>query len=216
MKTLTVPTLLGALLLATSASVAQTTIDNLTCFKVRDRTPRTQFRATLGANVGGQRCTLNAPARLACVPTVDTTVSPTPGGTRQGAVSNGFLCYPATCTRPIPASAQFTDPFGSRLVTFRAAKLLCVPASQSPAVTTTTVPGAGTTTTTVAGCRFSNGRCTGTCAAGSKCGSAVGTGSCECRSVSCGNADAPECNGFCSAGEACIFSFTGCSCVRVP
>ncbi len=208
----------GALLLAAVPATAQTTLDNLTCFRVKDRTPHTKFTATLGANVGGQTCTFRAPAQLACVDTHDTRVNgPANGGT--AAVANSFLCYPAKCRKPAPGAATFTDAFGSRLITFRTAQLFCVPASGTPGAvsTTTTVPGGVTTTTVAAGCRFTNGECRGSCPGGGTCGAAVGTASCECRSTSCGDADAPECNGACSSpNEACTFSLTGCSCVRIP
>ena len=90
--------------------------------------------------------------------------------------------------------------------------------------TTTTTTLAGATTTTIQGismgCTFQHGECTGSCSTpGSKCGSAVGTGSCECRSVSCGAADTPQCNGACaSASDTCIFDpISGnCHCVSNP
>src|SRR5262245_2414295 len=92
-----------------------------------------------------------------------------------------------------------------------------------PQTTTTTTTLAGGTTTTIQGismgCEFHNGECTGSCAPGSRCGSAVGTGSCECRSVSCGAADTPQCNGSCaSSSDTCIFDpFSGnCHCVSNP
>ena len=88
--------------------------------------------------------------------------------------------------------------------------------------TTTTLSGATTTTTNQAismGCTFKNGACTGSCAPGSRCGAAVGTGSCECRTASCGGADTPQCNGACaSASDACVFDplDNGCHCVGIP
>ena len=98
----------------------------------------------------------------------------------------------------------------------------CAPSNT--ATTTTTVGTGGSTTTTVQGismgCSFHDGRCTGSCAPGSRCGAAVGTGSCECRNVSCGDADAPACNGACaSASQACVldpFNNFSCHCVNIP
>src|SRR5262245_1120703 len=97
----------------------------------------------------------------------------------------------------------------------------CGPTTSTTTTTTTTLAG-GTTTTTIQGismgCEFHNGECTGSCAPGSRCGSAVGTGSCECRSVSCGAADTPQCNGACaSASDTCTFvPFSGCRCISNP
>ena len=97
------------------------------------------------------------------------------------------------------------------------------PCPTGPTTTTTTTLSGGTTTTTnqaiSMGCTFQHGECTGSCAPGSRCGAAVGSGSCECRSVSCGNAHAPQCNGACaSASQACIFDpiADDCHCVNIP
>jgi len=106
--------------------------------------------------------------------------------------------------------------------------LTCMPRTTpcptgSTTTTTTTPGGGGSTTTTVQGiamgCTFEHGECTGSCGPGSKCGAAAGTGSCECRSTSCGNADTPQCSGACpSASQACIFDpiADDCHCVNIP
>jgi hypothetical protein len=87
-------------------------------------------------------------------------------------------------------------------------------------LTTTTTSGTGQTTTTLPAednCEFQDGECTGTCSTrGSRCGSVVSDGSCECRDVSCGSADEPECNGFCPPDQACVFNLDDCTCVDVP
>ena len=98
--------------------------------------------------------------------------------------------------------------------------LKCLPRSTPCGPTTTTTTVAGPTTTTIQGismgCEFHDGKCTGSCAPGPKCGSAVGTGSCACRSVSCGAADFPQCGGACaSAQQACVPGFDlSCHCVN--
>jgi hypothetical protein len=198
---------------------AQTTIDTLSCYKVNDSTPRSRFQARVRSGTGSdQSCIFKTPARMACVTTTsDVTPPPVAGG--GGNVSGRFLCYQARCPGPSLGSAGLQDPFGSRAVTFRAARFVCIPAASAPNVTTTTVQNGGTTSTTVPtqGCHFSNGKCTGTCGGGGKCGSAVGTGSCECRKTSCGDADAPTCDGACDdPGDACVFNLAGCTCVSVP
>ena len=94
--------------------------------------------------------------------------------------------------------------------------LKCLPRSTPCGQTTTT------TTTTIQGismgCSFHNGQCTGSCAPGSTCRAAVGTASCACRSVSCGAANSPQCNGACaSTSQACVFDpLKGCTCVNIP
>jgi hypothetical protein len=94
----------------------------------------------------------------------------------------------------------------------------CASTTSTTTTTTTTLAGAGGSTTTTIqgismGCTFQHGECTGSCAPGSKCGSAVGTGSCECRNVSCGAANAPKCAGACqSASDTCVFDPFSDSC----
>jgi hypothetical protein len=214
---LNVATCMGALFLIARPASAQSDIGNLTCFKVTDPMPRAKFQVSLGGEAGPMHCTLKAPARRACIATSGTVTPAPPDMGAAGAVSTSFLCYQAKCSAPGPRAAEFEDAFGQRAATFRAPQMLCLPASVGGVTTTTTTIGGATTTTVPSGCRFANGECTGSCAAGMRCGAVAGTGSCGCLRVPCGQADVPECSGFCSEpSEACIFSVTGCSCVRMP
>jgi hypothetical protein len=209
---------LGALALAVPG-FAQTS-DHLACFKARDNAPRARYSLTLSNDAGTLGCKLKVPAKLVCLETTKTNVSPTPPGGGPTGATGGFLCYQLKCPRGQTASGDVQDQFGRRTVRFRGAQLLCAPATRGT-LTIGPAPGprGSTTTTTLAtsGCRFTDGRCVGQCAGGARCATAASSTSCECRSTACGDADAPECNGFCTTqGEACIFSVTGCSCVRVP
>jgi hypothetical protein len=206
--------LVAALTALPGVALAQPVRDHLTCFRVTDSAPKAKYRASLTTAAGSQSCTVKAPAKLACVETGKSSVTPAPpGGGPTGSAAGSFLCYRAKCSKPSGASSNAQDQFGQRVISFGGAKLLCAPAivaAPTPGVTTTTVPG-------TAGCDFKDGTCQGSCGAGMRCGAAVGTGSCECRSVACGDADSPTCDGFCAeAGKACVFTFTGCSCVRIP
>ena len=211
----------GAMLAVTAllpvAAVAQTN-DHLTCFAVKDSAPRVKYQATLTTGAGSQSCIVRTPAKFACVPTTKSDVTPMPpGGGPSTSAVGAFLCYHAKCPKS-SVSENAQDQFGNRLVVLKASRYLCAPANVGPPT-----PGlpSNTTTTTLQGqpntCDFHNGECTGTCGPGKRCGAAVGSTSCECRDVSCGDADAPACNGACSSsGEACVFDLTGCSCVRIP
>jgi hypothetical protein len=223
----------AALVLLAALEVrAQGTIDDLSCFRIRDRVPRGSVRAILNG-LQGQSCRIKVPATMACIASLGTTVTPAPPTPSPSSVSSSFLCYSARCAPPRPSPTEVDDAFGRRPVRFRGARLVCLPAlmgvprgstttTTTIAGATTTTPGAATTTTTLAGepqgCRFSDGQCRGSCAPGRRCGAAVGTGSCECRAMSCGEADSPECNGACAdPGDACVFvPFSGCECVNVP
>jgi hypothetical protein len=222
---------IGALvLLGAVAAHAQGTVDDLSCFRISDQVPRGTVRGILGLR--GQSCRIKLPAIFACIATQGTTLTPPPPAASPSGVSGSVLCYRARCAPPRPQRTDVEDAFGRRPVRFRGARWLCLPAVMGAGggSTTTTIPGATTTTTTVPGatttttvpgtpqgCRFSDGECRGTCAPGRRCGSAAGTGSCECRAMSCGEADAPECNGACAdPGDACVFLGAGCECVNVP
>jgi hypothetical protein len=198
------------------AAGAQTN-DHLTCFGVKDSAPRAKYQATLSTAAGSQRCIVRTPAKFGCVPTTKSEVTPAPpGGGPASSAAGAFLCYRAKCPKS-SVSENVNDQFGARLVVLKASRFLCVPADVAAPT-----PGVPTTTsTTLAGepsnCRFDNGDCKGTCSAGKRCRAAVGSASCECRDVPCGDADSPECNGACSdPGEACVFNVSGCGCVRIP
>jgi hypothetical protein len=216
--------LVGAFALLGAVSVhAQGTVDNLSCFLVRDQVPKGSVRAILNG-LGGQSCRIKVPAAFACIATGGTTVTPAPPAANQAGVSSSVLCYWARCAPPRPPRTVVEDAFGSRPVKFRGARWVCLPAAMGVAggPTTTTIPGSPittTTTTTLAGqpqgCHYADGACTGSCGPGMRCGAAVGSLSCECRSVSCGQADAPACNGACAdPSKTCVFiPLNGCQCI---
>jgi len=204
---------LAAALLPHAAS-AQTE-NHLSCWAIKDSAPPQRYQTTVVTPAGTETCTLRTPARIACAASAVTGIAPPPpGGGPNGTTNGSFLCYPAKCSKPT-ANVNTEDEFGRRLIKFRVSRFVCSPASvDAPA------PG-GTTTTTLAGsngeCRFTDGRCRGTCAGGGFCRAVVGSGDCECTNVACGDADSPACNGGCSdPDEACIFDLSGCSCVRIP
>ena len=221
--------LAAGFLAVASPAAAATTLDHWTCARAIVREPRGNFRVTLGSPVGPQSCVVKRPAKLACVATTGTSITPEIPGLSEGPGSTSFLCYQLKCRRRVGIQQQLQDAFGQHTVGFGIPRWLCSPAvGPSTGPTTTTIPGA--TTTTVAGgsttttttlqddrCRFENGQCRGTCSGGGSCRAAVGTGSCECRNVPCGDADTPQCNGACpSADQACVFTITGCSCIGIP
>ena len=194
---------------------AQATPDHLICSKVRDSGARGRFQVTLTTVAGAQSCIVKTPAKLACVEAAKTAVSPTPpGGGPGGSAAGAFLCYRAKCPRPAANSTNAQDQFGQRTISIRTAQLFCAPATIAappPGVTTTTLPGVQ------GACEFRNDQCQGSCGPGARCRASAGAGACECFSVSCGDADRPQCDGACSdPGEACIFTVTGCSCASIP
>ena len=210
--------LLGALALAVPA-FAQTT-DHLACYKAKD-SARGRFTMVV-TNAGvTQNCTAKLPARMACIESSVSGLSPTPpGGGPSSTDAGNFLCYIVKCARPSPPAFQMADDLGgSRSVDLRKGQLVCTEASRG-GVSASPNPTPTTTTTLQTGpCHFddSSRRCEGSCGAGGHCAATAASGACECRTTSCGDANQPQCNGFCSdPNEACIFTLTGCSCTTIP
>ena len=212
---------------AASPAVAANSLDHWTCAKAQIREPVGKYRVALGTPIGPQTCIAKRPAKTVCVGTSGSTITPEiPGTSQSPAVS--FLCYQLKCRRRVGTQQQLQDAFGTHTVGLGVPRWLCSPAANPsagptpttlPGASTTTVPGNSTTTTTVGNtaCRFENRQCVGSCGGGSSCRAAAGTGSCQCRSVPCGNANSPQCDGACSSpSDACVFTVTGCSCIPIP
>ena len=107
---------LATIVLIPRPAGAQSTVGNLTCFRISDPMPRPKFQVTLGGEAGSMHCTLKDPANRACIATSGTVVSPPPpeaGGVAD--VSTSFLCYQARCS-PGPGAASLEDAFGRRAV----------------------------------------------------------------------------------------------------
>ena len=191
----------GAMTLATS-TLAQPASDHLACYLVKDPVHKGMSTVTIMSAGVTQSCTVASRAQLGCLETQTPDVG-------------DFLCHRLVCPKPFPPAAQMTDQFGgTRVVRFRAAQFLCAPATRGPATT-----GSTTTTTLASGpCNFNSDsrRCEGTCGDGGHCSAVTSGGACECRTTACGDASAPECNGFCNPGQACTFDITGCSCLNIP
>ena len=195
-------------------------MNHLACYKVKD-TARGRFTMVV-TNAGvTQNCTAKLPARMACIESSTMGVSPPPpGGGPSSTDAGNFLCYTVKCARPSPPAFAMADDFGgSRNVDLRKAQIICTEASRGGAVAGPPT----TTTTTLAGqpaqCHFddSSRSCQGACGNGGRCGPTAASGACVCRTTSCGSADQPACDGFCSdPNEACVFTLTGCSCITIP
>jgi hypothetical protein len=205
--------LVSVMLAALPAAAGAQVQDHLSCFAVKDSAARGKYQVTIVTSAGPQACVVKTPAKIGCVPAAKTVVSPAPpgGGPVAPAVS-AFLCYKAKCPKP-SGSGNAADQFGTRTVTFRGSRYVCAPAdlnAPAPGSTTTTLPGGGE-------CRYEDGQCRGGCGGNGTCRAALDSSACECRTTSCGDADAPECDGACpQPNEVCIFDFTGCGCEEIP
>jgi hypothetical protein len=189
--------------------------DHLACFAVKDSAPKTKYQVTITNATGSQTCVVRTPAKIACVQTAKSQVTPAPpGGGPSGSAAGAFLCYRAKCAKPA-STGNAIDQFGQRVITFRASRFLCAPANLNAPP-----PGSSTTTTLPDGngqCRFEDGQCRGGCGGNGLCRAALESGACECRTTSCGDASAPQCNGACAnADEVCVFDLTDCSCANIP
>src|SRR5262245_4558382 len=118
---LVVQTLMPA---ATRAQV----LDHLKCYKIKDSAKKVTYTADLGGLGPEPGCQVRLPAKLICVPTVKTNVTPTPPGAPAGPAASQFGCYKVKCPRAVSPGVTLTDQFGSRTVQPSAAQLLCAPA----------------------------------------------------------------------------------------
>jgi hypothetical protein len=206
---------LTALGLAASAS-AQPALDHLACYKVKDHATPATYSFSLSGAAGTQNCVAKVPAKVGCFESSESNVVPTPpgGGPSPGSALGAFLCYRTKCKRPFVPTAKMEDQFGARMVVFKGAQFMCAPATRGPIGV---APASTTTTLPPQSCHFADGQCQGQCGAGGVCSAAAQSGSCECRTTPCGQADTPSCDGFCTdPSKACVFNLTGCSCLRIP
>jgi hypothetical protein len=135
----------GALCLVWVTSAAAQVPDHLRCYRVRDPQAKTSYTADLD----GVGCIIKLPAKIACVPTTKTNVSPTPPGGGGSTTAGSFLCYNAKCPRPVVAlTLPGADQFGSRTLAAHTTKFLCAPVTPTT-MTSSTMTITTTTTTTV-------------------------------------------------------------------
>jgi len=198
----------------TLPAAAQPTLDHLACFKVKDHAAPATYSFSLTNAAGTQNCVAKLPAKFGCFESTESDVVPTPpgGGPSSAPALGPVLCYLTKCKRT--PTAEMQDEFGARMVVFKGAQFMCAPATRGPVGI---APTSTTTTLPAQPCHFTDGRCEGQCGAGAVCSAAASSGSCECRTTPCGQADTPTCDGFCTdPSKACVFTLTGCSCARIP
>lgn len=124
---------------------AQPVADHLACHKIKDPLPKGTYTADLDGLTAEPGCVIKVPAKLACVPSTKTNVTPTPPGGGAVGVPNTYLCYTVKCPKGAASSLAVQDQFGSRTVDAKPTKILCAPA----AIPTTTTSTTSTTTTTL-------------------------------------------------------------------
>jgi hypothetical protein len=205
--------LLAALALVVAGDAAAQTIDGSICYKAKDTTPKNTYDVTFL----GQTCRIKTPAKMGCLTQTNVAITPAPAASSTLDPAPTLLCYRARCRPPALRPETLADDFGSRAVSLRAGRFLCLPAGGVDTITTTTtIPGSVTTTTRPENtCDLDDGMCGGTCPGpNQRCSFAEGE--CKCLNTSCGDADAPSCNGYCDPDEACVFTLTDCSCVDLP
>lgn len=147
--------------LGAARSAGAQSLDHLKCYTIKDYLPRTSYTADLQNQFGfEQGCRVIVPAKYLCAETTKLNVQPPPpgGGPTVGPAGH-FLCYVVRCPKPVQKQ-RVHDQFGSRLIKFRRANLLCTPTEKvletdsfpnSQAVVTVTGPGPLSDTVTLSG-----------------------------------------------------------------
>jgi hypothetical protein len=192
-----------------AARAAAQVPDHLECYKIKDSAPRTPYTADLAGLAAEPGCQVKVPAKLLCVATTKSNVSPTPPEAGNGSSVGRFLCYKVKCPKGAPDALTIRDQFGSRSVEPKVSKLLCAPELPS-SVCGNGVPDDGEAcddgnTETESSCDYGQAfctRCDATCSAvlnltGPVCGdgSINGPEACDDNNTNaCGT-----CNGSCTA-----------------
>jgi hypothetical protein len=119
--------------ISTETTTTTTTPDShRKCYKIKDPATKATYTLDLAAapepaEVG---CILRAPAKLLCLVSTKTNVTPPPSGGGPPTTTTGakLLCYKIKCPKASLVPVPVEDQFGGRTVTPGAAKMLCVPA----------------------------------------------------------------------------------------
>ena len=196
--------------LSSVALSAAPTPDHLQCSSVKDAGGKGAYTVDLTPQEpdfpAASACTVKLPAKLVCVDTVKSNVTPAPPGGVVGSAAQTYLCYNTKCPKA-PATATLTDQFGVHPVTVAATKLLCAPVAVANTTTTTPVT---TTTSTTGGCITDNRPCS---TSASCCSGTCSGGSCAPLTTACltlGNActqNADCCSQLCQGGQCAASSF---------
>jgi hypothetical protein len=143
------------LLLCGTTMVHAQLFDHLQCYKIKDSVTKTVYSADLTPSepalvAAPPTCKVKVPAKLLCVATDKTNVTPLPPGSPPGAPGQTYLCYKVKCPK-VPTTLSVQDQFGAHSVLVKSSSLLCAPAPAATTttivVTTTTVPISTTSTT---------------------------------------------------------------------
>lgn len=124
-----------AFLAGSAGPVSAQVADHLKCYRIRDPITSVRYTANLQGLTAQPGCTVKARAKMLCVATTKTNVSPTPpgGGPSSPSAAGKFLCYRVKCARQNLAGQALSDQFGARSVIPRTTAMLCAPASPSGA-----------------------------------------------------------------------------------
>jgi hypothetical protein len=137
----------GSLVAAAALSFSMTSTawavpDHLQCFKIKDDIEKTGYTFTITPDdptfPAAAGCTMKTGAKLLCVDSSKSAVTPSPPGAPDGAQPGKFFCYKARCPVSEPT---FTgdDQFGTHGVEVKKTQFLCAPVDTVP-TTTTTLP----------------------------------------------------------------------------
>jgi len=139
---------LGVATLAGPTPARAIPADHLECYKFADSAGARTYTADLDGLRPEPHCRIVAKAKLLCVETAKTNVSPPPPGAPRGSNAGTFLCYTLKCKKA-KTPVTVADQFGSRPGQATVSKLLCAPAKAVSTQSTTTTSVSTTSTTTI-------------------------------------------------------------------
>ncbi len=203
-----------ALAAATAPGYAPAQVaDHLECYGVKDPQAKATYTVDLAGLAPEPGCVVKVPAKLLCVATAKTNVTPTPPGAGAGDPAGRYLCYKVKCQKGVRPPVSSNDQFGTRTLEPRRSKLLCAPELPVATTTTTTLPPS---------CADSQyPQCGGTCPLGLSCYPVFDQGSpggprcfCATPGVPCSTGVGPSmCGGLaCGPDEHCVINTGGETC----
>lgn len=114
------------LALAGSTAGAQVA-DHLECYKIKDSAAKASYLADLHGLAVEPGCEITVPAKLLCVDTTKTNVSPAAPVDGDGAEQSRVACYKVKCPKQALPAVQWTDQFGARPLAVKGSKYVCAP-----------------------------------------------------------------------------------------
>jgi len=122
-----------------AADAGAQTADHLQCYRLKDSEARAKYSATLTPGNSdfpvAPGCKIKVPAKMLCVDTAKSNVTPAPPGAPAGNAAQSYLCYKAKCPKMAKKPWAGRDQFGARRMTAVKTTTVCAPVTEAATCT---------------------------------------------------------------------------------